>query len=671
MKAHIRHIGIVSHEDSVHAVSFTSGVNVITGKSSTGKSAMIEIFDYCFGSEDFTVPDGVITENSVIYFVVLKVKESNLVLARRTGGRDAFVREESDDEVALNKNAFKASYFIDDYFMPLPDFKKEVGRYFGLVITDVDENEEQKYYQGGRKSPTPSIRSFSSFMLQHQGLVANKHAIFYRFDQKEKRDQAIEHFKIFAGFADQAYFLKSQELNNLKVQARQIEQEIPREGDAKREAAERLEEALHEYSAITGTFLQIGTSDEVLRNPMRSLEQLKSLSVTVVPLSDEHAQQREEHERQKARLIAELRKRQNKLTSINSSIDFAQRYTTDAAAVQVPSSAELQVSECPFCGSSHHAMEHEANRLEDAISWLNQELRRTPYLLESFLEDQRRTSDEIGQYQIEIGGLDEKIKILDGQISELERYKSQGELGLRAKWHVENIIEELLSQKDQKLDSRLSVVREEIESLTRFLKEHYDTESKLKHAEEYIQAEMAEIGNRFDFEESYRPINLKFSLSTFDLWHETSEGRKVFLRSMGSGANWLYCHLTLFLALHRYFCSLGDSCSVPSILFFDQPSQVYFPSVIDNDVNFDPEKLAELEGASRKRTVDEDIRAVEGLYSELVRFCRITLEKTGIEPQLIVTDHADNLILAEDVQFDSLVRARWRDRGFIELPKDS
>src|SRR5688572_20212166 len=100
MKAHIRHIGIVSHDDSVYAVSFTPGVNVITGKSSTGKSAMIEIFDYCFGSEDFTVPDGVITENSVIYFVVLKVKESNLILARRTGGRDAFVREESDDEIA-------------------------------------------------------------------------------------------------------------------------------------------------------------------------------------------------------------------------------------------------------------------------------------------------------------------------------------------------------------------------------------------------------------------------------------------------------------------------------------------------------------------------------------------------------------------------------------------
>lgn len=49
MKAFIRHIGITDHDDNVHAVTFGPGVNVVTGKSSTGKSALIEIFDFCFG----------------------------------------------------------------------------------------------------------------------------------------------------------------------------------------------------------------------------------------------------------------------------------------------------------------------------------------------------------------------------------------------------------------------------------------------------------------------------------------------------------------------------------------------------------------------------------------------------------------------------------------------
>ena len=218
MRAYIRHIGIIDHSDSVHAVSFTPGVNVITGKSSTGKSAMIEIFDYCFGSSDFTVPEGVITKNSSIYFVVIRVKDTNLVLARKRDSGVAFIKEEADDAIAADKNVFRISYFTDGYFIPLADFKKELGRYFGLVITDVDESVEEKKFRGNRKSPTPSIRSFASFMLQHQNLVANKHAIFYRFDEKEKREQTIEHFKIFAGFADQTYFLKSQELNSRRFQ---------------------------------------------------------------------------------------------------------------------------------------------------------------------------------------------------------------------------------------------------------------------------------------------------------------------------------------------------------------------------------------------------------------------------------------------------------------------
>jgi hypothetical protein len=80
-----------------------------------------------------------------------------------------------------------------------------------------------KAYRGNRKAPTPSIRSFSSFMLQHQNLVANKHALFYRFDEKEKRDQTIEHTKIFLGLVDQKFFHLSQEKERLSTEVRSLE----------------------------------------------------------------------------------------------------------------------------------------------------------------------------------------------------------------------------------------------------------------------------------------------------------------------------------------------------------------------------------------------------------------------------------------------------------------
>ena len=243
----------------------------------------------------------------------------------------------------------------------------------------------------------------------------------------------------------------------------------------------------------------------------------------------------------------------------------------------------------------------------------------------------------------------------------------QYELALKAKIQVEMVLEKLLKKPDQKLEEELKEIKKEINERDKYLRQNWDVEKKLKEAEKYIKHHMKDLGSCFEFEESYQPINLNFSLDTFDLWHMT-DTRPIFLRSMGSGANWLYCHLTLFLALHRYFCSLGEGCSIPSILFLDQPSQVYFPSVLDTAKKFSPEEIAEKEGDTRKRPVDEDIKAVENLYSQLVKFCAETLKETGIFPQIIVTDHADNLTLDADVSFDSLVKdRRWRgDDGFIK-----
>lgn len=668
MKAFVRHIGVIDHDNKVHAVTFSSGVNVVTGKSSTGKSALIEIFDFCFGSSDFTVPEGVITKHADIYFIVIRVQEANLILARRQGNQ-AFIKIENDDDLVSDPHHFRRSYFEEDYFLPLNEFKKALNREFGLRITDAEEDLASRGYRG-RKSPSPSIRSFMSFILQHQNLVANKHAIFYRFDEKEKREQAIEHLKVFLSFADQTYFVKSQELNALKTKQRGIELQIPRLAVRKKNASEKLQDALDDYMAISGNELKIGNISDVVANPRPVLDDLQKMMVEVVAVSDKHVRLKQEAERERGKLTAKLRKGQQKLAAIKSSIQSVKIYTEDAETVSVPKEAELLVSKCPFCHAQHSSVEYEANKLNDAILWLNDELGKSKYLLESFEEQELKTSRELDDLRSDVEASNQKIRSIDNQIVELGRYRTQYELALKAKLRVESILEQLLEKPDQELEKLLTDIKGKISDLKRFLRQNYNVEQKLKEAEKDIWSLMANIGNRFEFEESYRPINLYFSLKTFDLWHEESNAKKVFLRSMGSGANWLYCHLTLFLALHRYFCRIGDRCLIPTILFFDQPSQVYFPSVLDNAIEFSPKELADKEGDARKRPVDEDIKAVTNLYSQLVKFCQETLKETGIEPQIIVTDHADNLTLDSDVSFESLVQGRrWRTRGFIEIPE--
>ncbi|WEL43668.1 AAA family ATPase [Pseudomonas sp. CBSPBW29] len=71
MKCYVKSVGVVDRDNEVHQVTFKSGLNIITGKSSMGKSAIIEIFDFCFGNSDDTIPKGVITARSKMYFTIL------------------------------------------------------------------------------------------------------------------------------------------------------------------------------------------------------------------------------------------------------------------------------------------------------------------------------------------------------------------------------------------------------------------------------------------------------------------------------------------------------------------------------------------------------------------------------------------------------------------------
>ena len=117
---------------------------------------------------------------------------------------------------------------------------------------------------------------------------------------------------------------------------------------------------------------------------------------------------------------------------------------------------------------------------------------------------------------------------------------------------------------------------------------------------------------------------------------------------MGSGANWLTCHISLFLSFLHYLATEKKSV-IPSFLFLDQPSQVYFPSKFG-------------EGENK----DNDIRQVEKVYIAILDEIEEVNNKVGFKPQVIVTDHADNLELGV-YNFNEFVRRRWTPEEDIAL----
>jgi hypothetical protein len=118
------------------------------------------------------------------------------------------------------------------------------------------------------------------------------------------------------------------------------------------------------------------------------------------------------------------------------------------------------------------------------------------------------------------------------------------------------------------------------------------------------------------------------------------------MQQMGSGQNWLWCHLTVYFALHKHF--IEQNRPVPRFLMLDQPSQVYYPTERDAE--------GSLEGLG-----DSDRQWVVRLFQWVNdRVCEL---KGGL--QVIVTDHAD----VDEPWFGEAVVERWR-QGRALVPSD-
>ncbi|MBS6409079.1 MAG: DUF3732 domain-containing protein [Tannerella sp.] len=664
MRSYIKYLGVIDKLDNCHYISLKEGLNIITGRSSTGKSAIIELFDYCTGNSENTIPEGVITDNAELYFVVIHAKETYLVIARTQNKKstEAFYKIETEE---IDIEHLGRDYFKQEYFVQLKSFRDELWRFFGNNISEIDESEEALKFKP--KKGRPSFRNMVSFMLQHQNLVANKHSLFYRFDEKEKRERVIDEFKIFAGFVDQRYYIINRELEEKRQELEKFNREFSNFEFQKNERATVIDELRAEYLSISGYELfPTITSAQMLSMPQIYIDELEKIKIEVNEDSDEYKKLYLELIRQKNDLLAQRRRLSLKLEHVNSSINYVRNYAEKIDKYQPITEAIRGKAVCPFCHHESTVTEDAANKLRIAIEWLNEELRKSPQREDSFLPQKREYEKEISSINSKLRKINSEINRIIETNNRLEKNKSLDEQSLKLKLRIENELEWTKNMFIQFDSKKIEETKKQINQLEYILQTKYNVQQKLDNAERFINKAMNDMGKNLDFESSYQPINLHFDIHTFELYHLKNNGTKVYLRNMGSGANWLYSHVCLFFGILEFFVSLGEKSTVPTILFLDQPSQVYFPATIDTASEFNAKDLKQKEG----KEADDDLRAVTNLFIQIANTLYSMQQKYGFMPQVIISDHADNLNLGK-YDFNNYVVCRWRgkDKGFMDILK--
>ena len=664
MRSYIKYLGVIDKLDNCHYISLKEGLNIITGRSSTGKSAIIELFDYCTGNSENTIPEGVITDNAELYFVVIHAKETYLVIARTQNKKstEAFYKIETEE---IDIEHLGRDYFKQEYFVQLKSFRDELWRFFGNNISEIDESEEALKFKP--KKGRPSFRNMVSFMLQHQNLVANKHSLFYRFDEKEKRERVIDEFKIFAGFVDQRYYIINRELEEKRQELEKFNREFSNFEFQKNERATVIDELRAEYLSISGYELfPTITSAQMLSMPQIYIDELEKIKIEVNEDSDEYKKLYLELIRQKNDLLAQRRRLSLKLEHVNSSINYVRNYAEKIDKYQPITEAIRGKAVCPFCHHESTVTEDAANKLRIAIEWLNEELRKSPQREDSFLPQKREYEKEISSINSKLRKINSEINRIIETNNRLEKNKSLDEQSLKLKLRIENELEWTKNMFIQFDSKKIEETKKQINQLEYILQTKYNVQQKLDNAERFINKAMNDMGKNLDFESSYQPINLHFDIHTFELYHLKNNGTKVYLRNMGSGANWLYSHVCLFFGILEFFVSLGEKSTVPTILFLDQPSRVYFPATIDTASEFNAKDLKQKEG----KEADDDLRAVTNLFIQIANTLYSMQQKYGFMPQVIISDHADNLNLGK-YDFNNYVVCRWRgkDKGFMDILK--
>ena len=636
MKSYIKSIIIFNKNGKKRIVPLKQGVNIITGESKTGKSALVEIIDYCLCSTRCTIPKGKITEFSYLYSLVMDIDNNTYVIARYNwdvGGKMYFSKEAENFE----PNNLELKYFKDKLSLPCKDVQYEIECALGLYVTNMATDTEQK----GKKA---SLRNMVSYLFQHQNLMASKFALFYRFSDFYKRKDVIEQFPVFAGMISQEYYSDLIQLNTLNAELKQKYKKQKANEKSTAYIKESLSPLLRDYFALLE---QDFDSKMSVQKMLKIASELPEFDDTQLFGENKITERYSELNSELENLRNEEREILLKIKNIANASDTSSSFTEMLKELkQQTSIAEIKTDKytCPLCGQKCQEIAEHDSKLIEAAEWLDNELKITEKYTADFSEDVRKLKEAHSKIDEKIRNVWRQIKTIEEKFISSKALASKRQKVNYAKARIALYAEMSSSGIFETVDGDIEELKEKIARLEEKVK-GFDVDKKMSKAESFLSSNMNRLSLTLDFEEEYRPIDLNFGLTdgSFDIHQHQASNDNIYLYEMGSGANWVSCHIALFLSFLHYFAA-QESSPMPLVMFFDQPSQVYFPQDADkSDIN------------------PTDLLAVNKMYKTIFDEINYIGKDTGILPQIIIVDHVDGDNLECKEEFNDYVRCNWRN----------
>ena len=637
MSFSISNIVLYSFHGQTRTLKFdTHGLNIITGNSKTGKSAIIDIVDYCLGRGSYNVAEGVIRRKIAWFGLHLSNEGDEVFIARNNPGPGA----NTGSDVYFQRGKIERFPRLEELTKntTVNSLTKFLTQFAGIV-----ENENRPI-TGTRDPLSANIKHALLMCFQPQGTVATKVQLFHRMNEQFLPNALRDTLPYFLGSVDERHFQYLAESDELERRLRELEAQAAKKQHAIDIYRSRINRVVNEGKRLGLINQEYQPVDDSVFDLLTNVANMDIEAPDITPDFGETIGQLRGEQATIQNRLAELHQDiRAARVFLSSQTEFAREGQEQSARLKsiglykVVEDHESKV--CPLC-------EGELDGTLPSVDEITESLRKVDDLLTSVHRESPHIQEYINDLSSQIESLADELRrvqreltraIVDDESARL----SQNQLTMRA-IYIGKLTDflEVFTEDDE--DDTKSDEIEEIRTLLRNVKQVLNSEDSVTRTEtiiNLINQRMTEYSQELKLEHSGSPLRLDIKKLT--VVADTEDG-PIPLNRMGSGENWVGYHVLAHLAIHWWL--RRRQRPVPGFLILDQPTQAYFP----------PDRI---EGGLDQLEKDADKVAVQSLFKLMYDAC----DEINRPFQLIVLDHAH----LDNDWFEDAIVEEWRGENAL------
>ncbi len=668
----VERIFFIGIEGAFREIEFDVGkVNIITGASGTGKSAIIKALDYCLGSSRCGLPVHV-RRHCLAVGVKWVRGEDELIVGRLVPP----VGQRSSDYM----------YFASGRGLPVPrqvdelEGRTTVGvakamleRAFGIG----DQDKGQDGLAGREPRDRATVRHVTPYIFVTKEVIDSETVLLHGLDDNKKATGIVATMPYFLGVSTDASAAVERQLRQsrkiLEIEINRENARLSNDSLIKQRARVLLTEA-HQLG-LAPLAPQVAGDMELISLVRQALS--AGSEGRQYPSGNELSGL---HERRRGVLTEmNLNKRKHRAMTLAAGESLSYRSAVDRQHEKLRIAEHLNLldtpSTCPICQSTTDVGAKAAQVLKRSLDIIRSESSEVGRILPQLDAEVRALAGQIGEQSSSLRELDASIASTLSQIQEGKRFADLNEVQAYYRGKVSYFLETL---DDQLLRPAKDLIglNEEISSLEAKL----DIDSRrvrLQRAEAAISRFASESFSKLPKESPCVDAELQFSAREpqVSVVESGPAGAILSMADVGSDQNYLAVHVALAFGLQRFFEK--EQRPVPGLLVLDQLSRPYFPNRgeegdADNVALADDQDNPEASEADVNskgpdeiaiNSADEDFQAmrlhIDFLFEEVAA-------RQGL--QVLLLEHA---YFMDDERYVRATKQRWtRASGLALIPKD-